>query len=176
MSLGELLALAYGWADAHAPQILLAAVAVPLLGTLAAWIGRGGRTDRDGRAIASVLVGFGLAVLLLGLAAALVAHLAFDRSVLEADVALLAAPPVCLALCLAGVRLVFPLAELGSVRTMRDVGLFVVACGVVLWLFSKFRGWGIVFWGDLVQLALILVFGYVLLRRLYRQVFSRRGR
>ena len=54
--------------------------------------------------------------------------------------------------------------------------LFVAACGVVLWLFSQFRGWGIVFWGELGQLALILVFGYVLLRRLYRRAFSRRGR
>ena len=93
---------------------------------------------------------------------------------LEANVALLAAPVVCLGLCLAGVRLVFPLDELASVRTLREVGLFVLACAVVLWLFSKFRGWGIVFWGDLGQLALILVFGFVLLRRLYRRAFSRR--
>ncbi len=174
MSLGELLASVYGWAQAHSVQILLAAFVVPVLGTIAAWIGRGGRTDRDGRAIASALVGIGLGVFALALVAALLAHLFFGRSMLEAHVALLAAPVVCLGLCLAGVRLVFPLDELASVRTLRDVGLFVLACAIVLWLFSKFRGWGIVFWGDLGQLALILVFGFVLLRRLYRRAFSRR--
>ncbi len=174
MSLGDLLASAYGWADAHAVQLLLAAIVVPALGTIAAWVGRGGRTDRDGRAVASALVGFGLVVFALALVFALLAHLLFERSVLEAHVALLAAPPVCLGLCLAGVRLVFPLDELASVRTLRDVGLFVLACALVLWLFSKFRGWGIVFWGDLGQLALILIFGFLLLRRLYRRAFSRR--
>ena len=174
MSLGEQLASVYGRTHVHSVQILLGAIVVPVLGTIAAWVGRGGRTDRDGRAIASALVGFGLVVLALALVAALLAHLLFERSVLEADVALLAAPLVCLGLCLAGVRLVFPLDELASVRTFRDVGLFVLGCAVVLWLFSKFRGWGIVFWGDLGQLALILVFGYLLLRRLYRRAFSRR--
>jgi len=176
MSLGELLASAFGWLEAHAETVLLAAIVFPLIGTVAAWIGRGGRTDRDGRAIASILVGVGLVVFTLALVAAILAHLVFARSVLEVDVRLLAAPVICLGLCLAGVRLVFPLQELASVRTLRDVAFFALACLVVVWVFSQFRGWGVVFWGGLGQLALILVFGFVLLRRLYRRAFSRRGR
>ena len=174
MSLGELLASAYAWADARAYWILAAAVALPVVGTVAAWIGKGGRTDRDGRFIASTLVGLGVVVFALALAAIVFAHAVLERSALEANVALLLAPLACLAACLGGVRLVFPLDELGSVRTLRDVGLFAGACLVVVWLFSEFRGWGVVFWGGLGQLALIGVFGYLLVRRLYRRAFRRR--
>ena len=174
MSLADLLVSVYRWADARALEILLAGALIPVAGTLAAWIGRGGRTDRDGRFIASALIGFGLAVFLVEVIAIVVAHLAFDRSALDAGIVLLLAPVVCLVLCLAGVRLVFPLDELASVRTLRDIGLFVAACVAALWLFSKFRGWGIVFWGDLGQLAIIGAFGFILMRRLYRRAFRRR--
>ena len=65
----------------------------------------------------------------------------------------------------------FPLNQLASVKTFTDIGLFVAACLAVVWIFSQFRGWGIVFFGGLGQLLLIAVFGYVLLRRLYRRAF-----
>lgn len=173
MTVAELLIALYTWADAHALAFLAAAVAVPAVGTALAWLGKGGRTDRDGRLVASLLVGFGISAVVVLIVALAVAHLAFARSVLDANLVLLASPVVCLAGCLLGARWLFPLNELASVRTFADVGFFVLACAVVLWLFSKFRGWGIVFWGDLVQLALIGGLGYFLLRRLYRRAFGR---
>jgi hypothetical protein len=69
-----------------------------------------------------------------------------------------------------GIRLIFPLSELGSAQTARDVFLFVVALLVVVWLFSKFRGWGIVFFGGLVQLLLVGVLLAFLLRYLFRRL------
>ena len=147
----------------------MGALLIPVIGTLLAWIGKGGRTDRDGRLIASSVVLFGLGAFLLEVLAVAVGRLAFERSILEVNVILVIAPVACLAGCVLGIRLVFPLNQLASVRSMTDVGLFVAACLVVLWLFSKFRGWGIVFWGDLGQLLIIGVLGFFLLKRLYRR-------
>lgn len=174
MSLAELFAAAYRWADSQAPMILAAGVAIPALGTLVAWIGKGGRTDAEGRLVASLLVGFGLCVFVLEVLSIVVAHLAFGHSMVDANVILLLAPVICLAGCLWGIRAVFPLNQLASVQTFTDVGLFVLACLFVLWLFSRFRGWGIVFWGDLGQLAIIGVLGYLMLKRLYRRAFKGR--
>ena len=98
MSLGGLLASAYVWADHNALTLLLAALALPVVGTLAAWLGKGGRTDRYGRLIASVVVGLGLCTLLLAVIALVIAQTGFDRSPLEANVVLLAAPLVCVSL------------------------------------------------------------------------------
>ena len=173
MSLGQLLGDAYAWLDARAAELLVVAVLIPACGTVLAWAGKGGSTDRDGRVIASVLVGLGLGVFLVSVLAALLAHVAFGRSPFEANVLLVLAPVVCLVGCLAGVRALFPLSELASVRTFTDVASFVGACLAVLWLFSKFRGWGIVFWGNLGQLLIIGVLGFLLLRRLYRRAFRR---
>lgn len=173
MTVAELLVALYAWADARAPVFLVVAVVVPAVGTALAWIGKGGRSDREGRLVASLLVGFGIIAVILAIIALAVAHVAFDRGVLDANLVLLVSPLVCLAGCLLGARWLFPLNELASVKTFADVGFFVLACAVVLWLFSKFRGWGIVFWGDLVQLAVIGALGYFLLRRLYRRAFGR---
>ena len=172
--MAELFASAYRWADHQALVILAASVVIPVLGTLAAWIGKGGRTDADGRYVASVLVGFGFGVFVFEVVAIIMAHLAFGRSLVEADVALLLAPVVCLAGCLLGIRMVYPLNQLASVQTFTDIALFALACLFVLWLFSRFRGWGIVFWGDLGQLVIIVVLGYLVLKRLYRRAFKGR--
>jgi hypothetical protein len=176
MSLGGLLASAYVWADHNALTLLLAALALPVVGTLAAWLGKGGRTDRYGRLIASVVVGLGLCTLLLAVIALVIAQTGFDRSPLEANVVLLAAPLVCVVTCLGAIRLVFPLNELESVRSAVDIALFAFACAAVLWMFSQFRGWGVVFWGDLGQLALIVLLGVYLVRRLARRAFGRGDR
>ena len=174
MSLGDLLLDAYGWADERAAALLVGALAIPLFGTIAAWVGKAGRTTRDGRLIASLLVGFGIFVILAEEVAILVAQIAFEQSVLAANVIVLSAPIVCLAGCLLGVHLLFPLNELGSVRTCADVGLFMVACAVVLWVVSQFRGWGILFWGGIGQLLVIGVIAVFLLRRLYLRAVGRR--
>lgn len=169
MTLKELLEQVYAWALANRVWILLGAALVPVLGTLLARIGKAGKTDAEGRFIASVVVGIGLVAVIVEVLAAFLARNVLERSLLDADVLLLAAPLLCLGGCLAGIRWVFPLSELASVRTFLDVGAFVVACLGVVWLFSKFRGWGVLFFGSIGQLAALCVFGYFLLRRLYRR-------
>ena len=173
MTLAELLIGAYAWGEANAAPVLAVAVAIPALGTAAAWAAKGGRSEREGRWLASSVVGLGLVAFILGLAGLLVAHLAFDASVLSGNLLLLLAPLACLATALLGVRLVYPLNRLSSVRTFTDVGVFVLALLAVLWFASRFRGWGIVFWGDLVQLAVIGGAGYLVVRRLYRRARGR---
>ena len=89
--------------------------------------------------------------------------------------ALLAAPIVCLAGCLAGIKLVFPLNELASVRSLTDIGIFLGASLAVVWLFSQFRGWGIIFFGGLEQMVIIGALGFYLLRRLYKRALGGRS-
>ncbi|MCH9673155.1 MAG: hypothetical protein K0U93_17085 [Gammaproteobacteria bacterium] len=170
MTLRELLSTSYTWLDENALWVLAAGVAIPVVGTVAAWIGKGGRTDRDGRWIASTLVGFGLLALMGEVIALLVARLAFEQPIADANAYLLLAPVVCLVGCLLGIRSVFPLTELASFKTFTDIMFFVLACAAVLWFFSAFRGWGIVFLGGIGQLVIICALAFFVLRRLYRRV------
>jgi hypothetical protein len=61
------------------------------------------------------------------------------------------------------------------VRTLGDLAVFALACMALLWLLSKFRGWGVAFFGGLGSLALIGLFAALLLRGLYRRAFGQRG-
>lgn len=65
MSLLELLEGPYSWLLAGRVAILWTAVLIPMAGTLLARIGKAGRSDADGRWIASTLVGVGLAAVVL---------------------------------------------------------------------------------------------------------------
>ena len=172
MSLGELLLAIYAWCDERAFEILIAAIAIPLLGTGLAWVGKLGRTDRDGRFIASVVVVAGVMVFLVAVIGLAIAYAAFDGSVLKANLALLGAPIVCLAGCLLGIKLVFPLSQLASVRSLGDIGVFLAASLGVIWLFTQFRGWGIIFFGGLEQLVIIGALGFYVLRRLYKRALG----
>jgi hypothetical protein len=172
MTLRELLASAYTWANANSLWVFLAAVAIPLFGTFLAWIGRGGKTDKDGKLIASVVMGVAIAAVALEVLVITLGVGVMHQSALDAKLLLLAAPVVCLVGSVFGIRLIFPLNELGSVRTAVDVGLFVAACLVVLWVFSKFRGWGVVFFGSLTQMVFVGIMLALLLRRLYRRAFK----
>ncbi|MBI5479712.1 MAG: hypothetical protein HY906_12690 [Deltaproteobacteria bacterium] len=174
MTLEQFFGVAYAWGVAHRLWILIVAVAVPLLGTLLARIGKAGKTDRDGRFIASVVVGIGLLAVLVEMLAIGVGAGVLGQSVLDGDVLLLASPLLCLGGAIVGIRLVFPLNELASVRTAVDVGAFILACAAVVWFFSKFRGWGLLFFGSITQLVLLLVLGYFLVRRLWRRAFGGR--
>jgi hypothetical protein len=174
VTLSQFLAAAYVWAVAQRLVILIVALAVPIVGTLLARIGKAGRTDADGRFIASVVVGIGIVAVILEMLAIGVGAGVLGHSVLEGDVILLASPLLCLGLALFGIRLVFPLNQLASVRTALDVGAFVLAGAVVVWFFSKFRGWGLLFLGGIGQLVVLLVLGYFLLRRLWRRAFGGR--
>ncbi len=176
MTLNQFLVAAYAWAVAQRTIILIVALAVPILGTLLARIGKAGKSDADGRFIASVVVGIGIVAVMLEMLAIAIGAGVLGGSVLEGDVILLASPLLCLGLALLGIRLVFPLNQLASVRTAFDVGAFVLACAAVVWFFSKFRGWGLLFFGTITQLVLLLVLGFFLIRRLWRRAFGGRPR
>jgi len=176
VTLSQFLVAAYAWAVAQRTIILIVALAVPVLGTLLARIGKAGKSDADGRFIASVVVGIGIVAVMLEMLAVALGAGVLGHSVLEGDVLLLASPVLCLGLSLLGIRLVFPLNQLASVRTAVDVGAFVLACAVVVWFFSKFRGWGLLFFGSITQLVLLLVLGFFLIRRLWRRAFGGQAR
>jgi hypothetical protein len=173
MSLRNLLTSTYLTAEAHALTVVLVSLVWAVGGTLLARIGKAGATDRDGRAIASVVIGGALLWLIVAAMAAAIAHAGFNKSLFDASVLLLISPLLCLAASIAGIRWVFPLSELASVRTLRDVGLFVLACAVGLWLLSRFRGWGIAFLGGIGDLLVIGGLAVFLLRTLYSRAFPR---
>jgi len=173
MTVAETLTDLYRTLESAAVPIFAACAAVPIGGTLAAWIGRGGRTDRDGRFFANMVIGFGLLVFVLEVLVLLVARWAFDASVLDANVFLLIGPVLALVLGLLGVRLVFPLSALGSARTARSALLLVGLTIVIIWLLGQFRGWGVVFVGGIAQLGLLLALGWLLLRGLAKKTFGK---
>ena len=174
MTLRELLTNAYLWADAHALALLLASLAWGLGGTLLARVAKGGRSDQDGRLIASVVIGGAVLLLVAALLAASVAYVAFKQGLMDANALLLLAPLVCVLVSVLGIHRVFPLSELASVRTLGDLAVFALACMALLWLLSKFRGWGVAFLGGLGSLALIGLLAVLLLRVLYRRAFGQR--
>lgn len=171
MTLGDMLRSAYGWADLNAHWVLLAAALVPVVGTLAARVGKGGKTDADGKLIASLVMGLALVAVVLEVGCLFIARSALGADVLQANVLLVVAPVVCLAGSVVGLRLVFPLTELGSVRTAVDLGAFLLACAAVVWLASRFR-WGVLFVGSIGQLVVILALAALVLRRMYRRAFG----
>ena len=87
-------------------------------------------------------------------------------------VLLLVAPIICLVGCVIGIRRVFPLNELGSVKSAFDVSAFVIACLAMMWIFSKFRGWSLVFFGSFGQLIVVALFAALLIWRLYKRAFG----
>lgn len=173
MPLRELLASIYQWADGHALALLVAGLAWGLGGALLARLGKGGRSDGDGRTIASIVVGGAVLAIVLAALALGLAWIGFGKGLLDANVLLLAAPLLCLAASIAGIHWVFPLSELATVRTLRDVAVFLLACAAGLWLLSKFRGWGLVFLGGLGDLLVIGALALALLRVLYRRARGR---
>jgi hypothetical protein len=173
MTLDEFFRAAYSWADSNAVLLLIAlGLGFPLLGTIGAWIGKGGQTDSDGRFIASTVIGGAVLLVVIEVAAIAIGQSLYAGNLLQANVALLFAPLVCLVLCLVGIRGVFPLNELASIRTLADMVGLLLACGAAIWFFSKFRGWGILFFGSFVQLIVVLLLCGLFLRRLYRRAFG----
>ena len=146
------------------------ALAGGVLGAGAARIGKGGQTDKDGKVVASVVVGLALIFFMAEVVSILVAR-SMGHDIFDASFALLIAPAVCVACSLGTIRLVFPLNELASFRQFRDIALFVGAVWFVIWLFGKFH-WGVVFWGGLLQLVVILGLGASLMWRLYRRMLD----
>jgi hypothetical protein len=172
MTLREAFVAAYAWGVAHATAILVVAILLPILGAIGAEIGKGGRTDEDGRVIASVVVGFGVLVAVAELIAVHFAHAYFDAGILDADVRLALAPLVCLVGCLLTVRRVFPLSELAGARSIGALVALLASCWALVWFFGQFRGWSIRFYGGFLTLVLVLVLVFFGLRRLFRRAFQ----
>lgn len=172
MTVNELLFQSYGWADQNADLILGASVLFPIAGTTAARIGKGGKTDADGRLIASAVMGVALLAVALEVFVLFIARAVGGMSPLDANVALLLAPVLALGGSIFGIRMVFPLSELGSVRTAADLFIFLLACGALGWFFSKFNGWGIYFVGSFMQLIVVLAVALFFIWRLWRRALG----
>jgi uncharacterized membrane protein len=172
MTLNEFFDSSYQWGERNAQLILLLGVAVPALGTLLAFIGKGGKTDEDGRFIASMVMGLAMFAVVLEVMAIFVGVYIRGSSLMDANAALLAAPIICLFGSVLGLRLVFPLAEIGVVRSILDMAGFFVSCLFVIWFMSKFNGWYIGIHGSLVTFVIIVVIGLFFLRRQYRRAFG----
>ena len=172
MTLRDALVSAYAWSAAHATAILIRAIVVPIAGAAGAELGKGGRTDEDGRMIASVVIGFGVLVVVAELIAVHFAHAYFRTGILDADVRLALAPPLCLAGCLMAVRRVFPLSELAGARSIGALVALLASCWALVWVFGQFHGWSIRFYGSFLTLVLVLVLVFFGLRRLFRRAFQ----
>lgn len=172
MTLNEFFDAAYQWGEQRSQLILLLAVAIPAVGTLAAFIGKGGKTDEDGRFIASAVMGFSMLVVVLEIMAIFVGVSLRGASVLDANAALMGAPIICLIGSVLGLQLVFPLAEIGVIRTLLDMAGFFMSCLFVMWFMSKFNGWSIMIFGSLFTFLILAVMGFFFIRWQYRKAFG----
>jgi hypothetical protein len=172
MTLNEFFDASHLWAEQNTQLILMLSVAIPAVGSLLAFIGKGGKTDEDGRFIASVVMGFAMFSVVIAAMALFVSISMRGSSLLDANVALLAAPIICLFGSVIGLRMVFPLSELGVVRSMVDMGGFLLSCGAVFWFMSKFEGWRIHIFGSLLTFVLLVGVAIFFLRRQFRRTFG----
>ena len=172
MTLDEMLTSSYQWADQNSDLVLLAGLLIPLGGTVLAHYAKGGKTDADGKLIASIVMGFSIVAVIVEVVLLFVARSTYGASLLSANAALLFAPLLCLGGSVFGIRQVFPLNQLGSVRTAADLGLLVVILAALLWLFSRFRGWGLIFIGSFTQLVIVSAVGLFFVWRLWRRAFG----
>jgi tetratricopeptide (TPR) repeat protein len=116
MSVNELLFELYAWADQRALLLLIIAVLVPLIGT--ASVLAVGRTTHPARQLASAVGGFALLAGAIGAAATAAALGVLDRSLMDANAVLLAAPLLGVGLSLLGLRLMMPLAQVPLFRSL----------------------------------------------------------
>ena len=79
-----------------------------------------------------------------------------DADVMDANLLLMVTPPRN---------------QLASVKTANDIAMFRL-CLIVMWIFSKLRGRGIIFFRSLRQLGVLLLLGFLPIRRLYRRSFT----
>lgn len=172
MTLHDALVEAYAWGVDHGTLILLGAIVIPILGALAAQLGKGGRTDEDGRAIASIVVGFGALAMVLAMVALHFAHSYFGYGLLDADWRLVLAPIACLAVSLLTVRWVFPISELAGARSVGYLVLVFAGCWLLIKFFSMFEGWRMYIWGSLFQLAIVLAVAIFGLWRLFKRAMN----
>lgn len=162
---------AFSLADANATLIFVLSLLVPIVGITLAWIGRGGRTDQDGKAFANAFVFVAVLQFVIAMIVGYVWLALLEESVWDTNILLLTAPWIWLVLSMAGLRQIFPLSELTSWRSVLDVGGFFAVCAALMWFLSMFRGWGIFFIGGLLQLVVILALAIYLVRQLFVRAF-----
>ena len=172
MTLEDFFISTYQNLEANKELIGGALVSLPVVGTFGAWIGKGGKTDRDGIFLANLVISIAMGTFAFAVIVALIGMAVMDKSLLDGDLILLAAPVVCAVGTFVGIRMVFPLGALSSIQTLKDVGIFLFGCIVVWFIFKSFRGWGIVFFGTISQLVLWLVAGFWLMRRLAKRALG----
>lgn len=161
----------YGWAAERSLLVFACACALPLLGTLAAWVGKGGKTDRDGRWIANLLLISSLLLVGFELVALVVAHATLDRGpqwIMEVDALLLVAPLAYLGLTLVGIRQVFPLGQLETIRRLTSLGLLAGGVLFLVWLAGRFF-WGVVFVAHFAWLLVLFGVAALVLWHLWRR-------
>lgn len=170
MTLPEL----YAWAAERSTIVFAAACAIPLIGTLLAWIGKQGKSDKDGRLIADALLVLSLLLVGAEVVGLLVADSAHTNRewLFTADLLLLLAPIACLGLSLLGIRLVFPLGELTSVKRLSSLGAFLAAVLAAVWLLGKFR-WGVLFYAHFVWLLVLAGIAVLVMWGLWRKATGR---
>ena len=127
MTLNDLVTGLYVWFEARALMVLAAGVLIPVVGTAMAWIGKKGKSQADGRFLANLFVGFSLAAVMLEVFVIAFAVGVMGADPLRANVALLAAPIVCLVGCVFGIGKVYPVNRLTSMRTFTDIAFFLAA-------------------------------------------------
>ncbi len=166
---------AYGFAEANAALVFGLSLLVPIVGIVMAWIGRGGRTDEDGRLFADIFIFVAVVQFVIAMIVGYVGVAFLERSLWDTDVLLLAAPWIWLVLSIVGLRQIFPLSELASWRSSMDVAGFFAVCAAFIWFLSMFRGWGILFIGSLIELLIILALAGFLIRQLFVRAFRAPG-
>ncbi len=176
MTVEELLVTPYLWSADHSSAVLTIAAAFPVVATVTALLLRGGKTDRDGLAVADLAVGAALVVFAVSSLFYAAASLSLDLSILDMQVAVLIAPLICCVGTLFGVSRVFKLRRLNAIGLLQDVGLFLGLLWCARWFMGKFYGWGIVFFGGVGALFLFLAIGLLALLILFRRMFRRRSR
>ncbi|MBU61204.1 MAG: hypothetical protein CMI26_01725 [Opitutae bacterium] len=172
MTLEDFFATVYKGLLENKGLITTALVSIPVVGTLGTWIGKRGKTEKDGIFLANLVIWIATGVFAFAVIVALIG-MSMEKSLLQGDFMLLCAPIACVTGTFFGIRKIFPLGELSSTHTLKDIGIFLIGCLVVWFIFKTFRGWGILFFGSVIQLVLWLTAGYWLMRRMAKRAFGK---
>ncbi|MFT6398903.1 MAG: hypothetical protein ACJAYU_003665 [Bradymonadia bacterium] len=98
---------------------------------------RGGKTDRDGPAVADIAVWSWLLVFAIASLLYAAAILSLDLSILNMQVGVLAARLVCCVGTIFGLSRVFHLGRLNVISLVQDVGLFIAVLQCTGWFMDK---------------------------------------
>jgi len=172
MTLEEAFRVAHSWLMGHGLDLLCCSLTFVVACTLASYLARGGGSGAASRFFANAV----LTVTLVEAAAvavyAVLAGSVLGSSLLTLDASFVASPIVSLALALAGLRLFVPVGRLAVARLARDLAAFGLVCAALVWVGSRFRGWGVVFIGSIFELLTIVALAFLLLARLWRSIGS----